>query len=697
MIAPPPSPHVGAGPALGLRLARLDVLLHREILRLRAAYSLSLDEFRGLYVSDDQVDHLASRAVPPEDGPDVAGLTAEADALGRGAKAGPDSPWRRLVGTLGLGPVEEDVLALALAPEVHRKYETLYAYLHDDVSRKRPSHDLALRLFGDGPSHAVRQSLLAERPLYALGLIRAPTDDGAWRSRAFEASAPAVRAALGLPVWDPALGTVARFDLRPDVSSPLSGERTGTLADVVARDGAPMVALEGPDGVGRRDAAQCIAGALGRDALVVDLAALAAWPEAARALSLVARLRPALLVLYASRAFFRPDAARLPSGLLETLAEAAPLVAVVPERVRWRDRLAHPAVRVALPLPDAAARRAVWEGALGRVNGHARALDGIADRFRLTPRAIRRAAADALATARLHDRAATEADLLRAARGASSHALADLAVKVEARPSWDDLVLPPEAHARVRAVAAAAAHRERVLGAWGFGRHAHGRGLVALLTGPSGTGKTLAASVVAADLGLDLYRVDLSRVVSKYIGETEQNLDRIFDAAAAGNAIVLFDEADALLGKRSEVRDARDRYANIEVAYLLQRIETYDGVVLLASNLPQNLDEAFARRMHIVVAFPRPDAALRLRLWERLIPDAAPLADDLDLGFLARSFPLAGGDIRTVTLDAAFHAAADDAPIAMRHLVRATGCQLAKQGGTAGAEEFGPYAALLHA
>src|SRR5205085_11756538 len=212
--------------------------------------------------------------------------------------------------------------------------------------------------------------------------------------------------------------------------------------------------------------------------------------------------------------------------------------------------------------------------------------------------------------------------------------------------AWDDLVLPTATLRQVREVAAAIRHRHVVYEEWGFGeRVPAGRGLKVLFAGASGTGKTMTAGVIARDLGLDLYRIDLAGGVSKYIGETEKNLDRIFRAARSSNALLFFDEADALFGKRSEVKDAHDRYANIEVAYLLQKMEEHEGAVILASNLSKNIDQAFSRRLHYILEFPRPDAPLRERLWQTILPPEVPINSDVDFGFLGRQFDLAGGDI----------------------------------------------------
>ncbi|HEV2813106.1 MAG TPA: ATP-binding protein, partial [Solirubrobacteraceae bacterium] len=285
--------------------------------------------------------------------------------------------------------------------------------------------------------------------------------------------------------------------------------------------------------------------------------------------------------------------------------------------------------------------------------------DAAARRFELSAGQI--AAASALAADHSLSPAA-------AARHVSRRGLDELAQPLKGTQGWDDLVLPRDDLAVLRSIAARLRHRETVLDSWGFaGLAPPGGGLKSLFVGEPGTGKTLAAQVIANDLGLEAYRVDLAQIVSKYIGETEKNLERVFDAAGASNAVLFFDEADALFGKRSPVGDAHDRYANLEVAYLLQRIETYAGAVILATNLRQNLDQAFLRRLDFAVDFPMPKAEDRLRLWRRHLPAAAPVADDVDLERLA-AHRLSGGSIRNSAVAAAFGAAEDGSAITMRHL-----------------------------
>ena len=336
--------------------------------------------------------------------------------------------------------------------------------------------------------------------------------------------------------------------------------------------------------------------------------------------------------------------------------------------------------------PGAADRRKMWRRAVADTGLRAapRDLTAVSDRFRLSPGQIRDAALTASGAARLRDPGhaprITAAELFAAARRESGSDLGSFAHRVPLVHGWNDLVVPADVLRQLRELTARVERRARVLDAWGFGaKLSSGKGISALFAGPPGTGKTMAAGVIAADLGLDLFAIDLSTVVSKYIGETEKNLSRVFAAAADSDAILFFDEADALFGKRSEVRDAHDRYANIEIAYLLQRMEQYDGLAVLATNLRHHLDEAFTRRLQVVVDFPFPDVAERLRIWRACLPPQAPLAPDVDLQALARH-RLAGGNIRNVVLGAAYLAAAQRVPIGAAHFAKATRREHQKMG-----------------
>jgi len=364
-------------------------------------------------------------------------------------------------------------------------------------------------------------------------------------------------------------------------------------------------------------------------------------------------------------------------------------------------------VRLEVTLPDAAQRLRLWQAALSEPGesepGEIAELDvaGLAGTFRLSGGQIRDAVATARSLARRRDLAAPrlgQADLAAGCRLQSNRKLAELAQQIAPHYAWDDIVLPDDRLRQLREVHDQIRYRDLVYDRWGFDRKlAMGKGLDVLFTGPPGTGKTMAADVLASALGLDLYKIDLSTVVSKYIGETEKNLARIFAEARTSNAILFFDEADALFGKRTQVSDAHDRYANIEVSYLLQRIEEHQGVVILASNLRGNIDEAFVRRLHAVVEFPLPDVADRRRIWERIWPDATPRAADLDLDFLASQVQVAGGSIRNIALAGAFLAAADGGVVTMTHLLRATQREYQKIGKVLSGTDAAAWSQARHA
>jgi SpoVK/Ycf46/Vps4 family AAA+-type ATPase len=350
-----------------------------------------------------------------------------------------------------------------------------------------------------------------------------------------------------------------------------------------------------------------------------------------------------------------------------------------------------------VPPSTTAERTALWDRTL---RGNGLRVEGVdtgvtTAPFRLRPEQVARAALAARQQA-VVDGALTADHVRLGARAENSTALDRLARRIEPAVGWADLVLPGHVLGALEELANRARHRELVLGDWrmrpGGGR---GHGVAALFAGDSGTGKTMSAEVVARELGLELYVVDLATVVDKYIGETEKNLERVFAGATGVNAVLLFDEADAVFGRRSEVKDAHDRYANIESAYLLQRLETFDGLVILATNLRANIDDAFLRRLDVVVDFPMPDAAQRGALWDRCLGGHLPRADDLDLDFCATSFELAGGGIRSAAVSAAYLAAADDGAVAMRHVVTAVHREYRKLGRLRVESDFGPYWKLV--
>jgi hypothetical protein len=343
----------------------------------------------------------------------------------------------------------------------------------------------------------------------------------------------------------------------------------------------------------------------------------------------------------------------------------------------WRYAGRREVVAFDVPAPSVREQRAAWGQALGAPLP----VDHLVAQFRLGPAAIQEVCAETATITATRSAGGGSKDLTGKDGGDLQTVLWDvcrrrarprvdgLAERIPLTASWEDFVLPEPQRRALRTIVRHVRHRPRVHHDWGFGESGRGLGVSALFAGVSGTGKTMAAEVLAAELGLDLYRIDLSGVVSRYIGETEKNLGRVFDAAEASGTVLLFDEADALFGKRGEVRDSHDRYANIEVSYLLQRMESHHGLAILTTNMADAIDTAFLRRLRFVVRFPFPDAGQRAEIWRRAFPPSTP-TQGLDAERLA-TLQVAGGSIRNIALGAAFYAAEADAPVGMRHILAA--------------------------
>ncbi|QBY50282.1 ATP-binding protein [Cupriavidus oxalaticus] len=685
--APMPAPWPQAHPFGNERLW-LDCLVEREILRLRARYELSLDELRGLYISDRQVDALLRQQAGQLGQPDAdpaGALTRQAAQWREHFNAG--SPLALLGERLALAPDDLELLFVVLAPELDLRYETLYAYLNNDIARKVATVDMVCRLLGaDVVPHDAAALRGRVRALAAAGiLVLADSDE--------QRSTLGQSLALAPPVAQFLLGIPPAAQETADADEPW----LEAVADAV---GAPtacseLIACRSDDPERQAGWARRLLARRGRHALHLAPHALLAGTSPL----LAARLAHAALVLHDAAGTSRDAAAdeRLAAALRRTLDGGLDVLWLVPPNWRPLPALSRlPLTTFTLPAATGAERAREWADAirdarLADAGQPAASLaDTLAARFSLSGTRIRQAvrAAQALWAADPAIASGHEA-LDRAARQLAAQGLAQVAELATRPHRWPQLVLPATTLQLLHEIGAAIACREQVFRDWNMqGRTGRSAGLMLLFAGASGTGKTMAASVLANHAGLDLFRVDLASVVSKYIGETEKNLERIFSAAQDADAILLFDEADALLGKRAEVRDAHDRYANIEVAYLLQRMETHDGVVILASNLPKNLDPAFARRMHYTVEFGRPNAVLREQLWRGMFPAEVPLAGDIDYAFIAEQFELTGGDIQAIALEAAFLAAGEGSAVGMAQLMRALSRRQTKHGDAGTAARF---------
>jgi hypothetical protein len=642
-------------------MARLRALLAQagERVRVQAAED-PLGAHRGAVISDAAFARLL--------------LEEERAAPGAEAVPPPEPRWPPLAGLaqrLGLDAFATDLVLLLLAAETEPALAAAMGYVQDDPQRRWPTLALAMAVFGADPA-AARAALLPDAPLLRLRVV-AVDEPGPLPLplRALRLEPAGLGWLLQRFQPDPAVAPACAELPPPLLDAPLEAVAARLMARLADPHTAPRLMLTGPARSGRRAVAAEVARRLGLRLVALDPAALLASGEAEAALLATLGRDAALLDLafLVDAAALSPAAERATpaAGFVQRLARGLEAVLVTLDVAGAP--LPAETVGAELSEPGLERRFGLWRAALPE--GHAVSPEGLAElagEIELGPAEIVPIVAAAAAEA-AGRRPVTAGDLRRAAKAQAAARVGGVVERVASSVTWDDLALPEEVTGALREIAAAARGRVRVMGAWGMARggNGRGRGLAALFSGPSGTGKTTAAEALARELDLDLWRIDLAGTVSKWIGETEKALRQIFEAADAGGAILFFDEADALFGKRSEVKDARDRYANIEVDDLLQRIERHRGIAILATNRKGDLDPAFLRRIRHVVAFPFPDAATRRRIWAKVFPAQVPV-EALDLDLLA-GFELAGGSIRNVAVNAAYAAAAEGgAPVRMAHL-----------------------------
>jgi ATPase family associated with various cellular activities (AAA) len=708
-------------------ISRFDLLLKRAVVIARqAGANAGQDEFRGLVVTENEIDDILSTkellGEPWEQAeakaPELARIDKELDKrrkqidarlkLTRGKRT--HLSLLNLATQFELSQAEVDVLLVALAPELEPRYETLYAYLQNDVTRKHPSVNLALNLI----CRSAREKFKARNLFapwacllsnYILELVDESQDRQPSLLRKFlKLDETIVRFLLDQPPQATSAATlVTPSDELSGVEVDQStGERIKHLASHLSqnKEDASVVRLIGRSNTALRDAAEAFCLALHRSMLVVELEQIADESRLAKLLRDAQLWQAVLAVQCGEPEETDPAHVRQLEALLWNRLRdfKAPVLLLgppsafleVPQEVTLR--------RVEVNPPDFEARRKAWHSTLGARSTEIEKSQ-LADTFQFGPRRIRQTVNLASGFAALRDPATpqpTTGDLLDAGRALTAPKVGRFVVQIKPRYTWDDIVLPPDKMRQLRAIAGWMQFRRRVHEDWGFGQKlSRGKGLNVLFTGASGTGKTMAAEILAHELSLDLLQIDLSSVVSKYIGETEKNLSAIFREAEQSQSLLFFDEADSLFGKRTEVKDAHDRYANIEVNYLLQRVEQHEGIVVLATNLQRNLDDAFLRRIKEAVDFPFPDDQLRERIWRGHFPSGAPRSDDIDFHFLASQFKLTGGNIKNIVLNAAFLAAAEGRPIRMSDLILGTKSELRKEGKLCTKSDFGSYYDLV--
>ncbi len=706
-----PREHLDDGIALVTQLVERQIVAHWE----QGILPRIKDQFSGTFVSGGEVKALLDGGVAAtaEGERKLADLDAAIIAreeqieakLAEAHRQGRTLPFDRLRRTFGLSGSEQRALWVLIAVEVSSRLRQLMRYLVNEASRIHADVGLLeLLVYSSTQTRDLMiHELAADGRLARHRLVepigtRRQQEDAPFLLRPLKVNPRLIELIHGVVRLDREVGDVAMLVPAPpsydtlvlpdEVKSEVTELLRGALASAAMGAAGPAVVLSGNEGAGRKSLVYGAASALGCSVLHILCDRLPMEP-ADLARTMRALVREAILfravplldgidALAADTDMGRGDRGGVVDRALEGFV--GPVAATCARRDSRPIGLSRGMVMLDVPVPGEAARAELWRRALGPA-GEKLDYDRAAGRYPISGGLILRASESALARARSRGDLVNEEDVHTGLRSTLDVKLSTLGVRVTWRQNWDDLVLPDDSLMEIREFIARVRHRRRVYEEWGFARKmAKGLGLSALFAGPPGTGKTMVAGIIADELALDLYQIDLSRIVSKYVGETEKNLAKVFDAAEAGHAILLFDEADSLFAKRTEVKSSVDRYANLEVNYLLQRMEQFNGITILTTNLDSSIDDAFRRRISFRVDFPFPEIEDREKLWQAMMPKQAQVADNIDWLVLATKYEFSGGYIRNAVLRAAFLAADDGVPISQVHLMRAANLEYAAMG-----------------
>jgi len=674
----------------GLRLL-LDALDQRLLSAIQTSRSSSgaedpMGAFRGLYTTrSDAENALERRPMPSASEPRSGGFFTPPCGSHLG----------EFQNSYSLEPFDWGILAIALAPEFSLRYERVYGFLQDDVNRRRPSVSLILDLLctSEEEKFLARGNLSGEGSLLRHRIIRVQSDPNYHRASFLSQTVGIEEWALRTLLQDKELDKrltgfcrLTELNEAPDKTfqvDPTAGTVASLLLSAITEQKPLLIFLRGKSALQARQVGEAAAASCCQRLLLADFSR-ATHSEYEMDHRIEQVLREA--ALQSAVPFFEgiSDEQKLSVARITGTACGAAILAAERDSV-FAGTESCTTVMVDLPALGLHERRALWLALLAN-NGATvddKTVEALASRFKFTPEQIMQAVNEGLA--RLNDGTdccAKQLDaLFMAARAQCGHSIAKLARKLNPKNAWKDLALPEDVICQLREFCARLKLNEHIFSNWGFEKKlSHGKGTTALFVGPPGTGKTMAAEVIANEIKLDIYKIDLAGIVSKYIGETQKNLDRIFSAAEDANGVLFFDEADMLFGKRSEVRDSHDRYANSEVSYLLQKMEMYEGAVILATNLSQHMDEAFLRRFAFAIRFPFPEEDCRRQIWKSIWPEEVPLDDEINFDHLASRFRLSGGNIKNVALAAAFFAAEEGGTVTMAHLFRGIEREYQKMG-----------------
>ncbi len=712
-------------------LKRLDLKIQLQyILGQRIQSANPLEQFKGLVLSEEEIGRLLHEHPPVSESDSeisamIEAIAATEEAIERKLEASQRNhvflPLAHLADVFRLNPFEERCVLLAFAVEIEKKYEKLFAYLQDDITRKLPTVDLALMLFCASRQDRRRALLSLSRSgkLHKYILKKGhPDARETLLSRELILDERILNFLLHFSRADDGIARFAEIyapeeELPPLVVHEEVQEQILKIASVRQADRSTydhlLFYLKGAAGSGKKLQARHFCRSRNHSLMLVDLERMNAqegpfseWLDRVFREALIQQVVVGFSCFHAL--IGEEDAGRQKAKELVERIDAYGGLVFIFSDAAWKPtgklHRMH-LIDMELPVPNNRQRRKLWEC----YSLHLPMADGVdfgvvAETFRFTPGQIK----DALATLeswsvrQLHlpDGKIRMQDIYKACNMQTSHNLEKKAKRIRPKYGWDDLILPEEQKKQLRNACNQMKYRHVVFDQWGFHRKlSYGKGLSMMFTGPPGTGKTMAAEVVASELYLEIYKIDLSQVISKYIGETEKNLHSIFLEAQQTNAILFFDESDALFGKRSEVKDAHDKYANIETSYLLQKMEEYEGISILASNFLQNIDEAFLRRFNYVIKFPFPDAEYREQIWRSMYPSETPLSPNVDFRFVAKQFQIAGGNIKNIVVSSAFLAAESNGPVSMKHILEATRHELKKSGKILLKDDLGEYSGIL--
>ncbi len=717
-------------------LLKLDVILDIEMQRMNVPVqdSTGLETFRGMFMSEAEARHLlGDQRQWVEFSQQQLMLIEQMEQLISARVAASQEHYIRLpLLTLQhlfqLTEIDMRMLIVAIAPHVNRKYLKLYAYLQDDMTCQYITLDLLLKLCcRNEEEHRVALTKLTKRSSFMRTFFTsqeiAGSQEASLLTQPIRLDERMLYYILG---WDWRFeGLLSRIQLYPrdkEADLPpfiLHEDIHHTLQQfteqTMDKGHTVMLLLHGPSGSGKTFHARHLCKSLDKALLEWDIHNAPNEEQPFKA-AVDTLLREAKLN-HAVPAFHRVD--QLYSSDPQSDGKDQRRKWLMDQLLAWKDIVflfgeeafrpvmgpESPTALLIQPLetPSIETRRQLWKSLSGDTVALTDAETSVlAGKFRFTPGKItatlkawhQQLERKQMLTGASMTRTETIQLLHRTAYQLIDHRIKDKAVKMESKFAWEDLILPPETIQLLRQASDRLRFQYTVMHQWGFDRKlAYGKGLSMLFTGPPGTGKTMSAMVIAKELNLELYRIDLSRIVSKYIGETEKHLSDIFDQAKESGAILFFDEADALFGKRSEVKDAHDKYANMETSYLLQKMEEYEGLTILATNFAQNLDDAFTRRIQFIIKYPFPDPIQREELWRYSFPSELPV-EAIDYEYLAKTFELAGGPIKNVVLTAAYLAANEGGPVSMKHLIEGVVQEYKKTGKVLLKDRLGVYADL---